>query len=272
MDIARLASKFEARRSYVALAVFAVIVSTLIVLRPYVFEQVMSSAYAENLSASLPSTANLTLAALNGTEYFLNSSQIATSPSTTAPGGYNQGSPPFNTNNYTGVSLRTLANLVGGLNSGEVLMVEGSDGYAINFTYSQVVNGNFSTFDSITGNPASPTQPIVPILAYYNNSQLIPGESNGGSGPLMVAIVGNDSLVTQGKYWVKWVDKVEVFSTTSVPEFPSASIVPLFISLTLTSAVSSVWVARKSTKKTFFTKHVLPSCARATAHCAFIGR
>lgn len=259
MDITSLVSKIEARRCYIALAVFAMIVSTLIVLRPYAFGQAMSFVDAESLSPSLPSTANLTLVALNGTEYFLNSSQIATLPSTTAPGGYNQGSPPFNTHNYTGVSLSTLANLVGGLNGDEVLMVEGSDGYAINFTYSQVVNGNFSTFDSITGNPASPTQPIVPILAYYNDSQLIPAESNGGSGPLMVAIVGNDSLVTQGKYWVKWVDKVEVFGTTSVPEFPSASIVPLFIALTLTAAVSSVWVAHKSPRKRFFTKHVLPS-------------
>jgi hypothetical protein len=144
-----------------------------------------------------------------------------------------------------------LANLVGGLNSGEVLMVEGSDGYSINFTYSQVVNGNFSAFNS-SGNLTSPTKPIVPIVAYYNNSQLIPGESNGGSGPLMVAIVGNDSLVTQGEYWVKWVDNVEVFSTTSIPEFPSVSLVSLFVALTLITVVSSAWFARKSPKKPFF--------------------
>jgi hypothetical protein len=132
-------------------------------------------------------------------------------------------------------------------------MVEGSDGYAKNFTYSQVVNGNFSTYDRTTGNTATPTKPIVPIVAYYNNSQLIPGESNGGSGPLMVAIVGNDSLVTQSKYWIKWVVKLEVFraSATLVPEFPSVSIVSLFMALTLIAIVSSVCIRRKSLKKLF---------------------
>jgi hypothetical protein len=254
MDIASLVCEFQGKRCYTALAVFAVIVSTLIVLQPCVFAQAMSYADINTLSPSLPSNANLTLVALNGTEYFLNSSQIAALPSIAAPGGYIQGSSPFNTDNYTGVPLNTLANLVGGLNSGEVLMVEGSDGYTINFTYSQVVNGSFSTFDSITGNPTSPTKPIVPIIAYYNNSQLIPDESNGGSGPLMVAIVGNDSLVTQGKYWVKWVDKVEVLSATSVPEFPSVSLVSLFTALTLIAVVSNVWIARKITQETVFHK------------------
>jgi hypothetical protein len=257
MDIAKLVPKFEAKRCCTALAVFAVIVSTLIVLQPYVPTQAMSSANIKSVSLSLPSTANLTLVAVNGTKYVLSSSHIATLPSTTAPGGYmpNGASPPFSTNNYTGVSFNTLANLVGGLNSSEVLMVEGSDGYARNFTYSQVVNGNFSAYtDSrTTGNPTLPTKPIVPIIAYYNNSQLIPGESNGGSGPLMVAIVGNDSLVTPGKFWVKWVDKVEILnSAKSVPEFTSVSLVFLFLALTMIVVVSCVWLSRKSPKKLFF--------------------
>jgi hypothetical protein len=253
MDITKLLFKSEAKRCYTALVVLAVIVSTLIVLQPYVSTEAVSSADAKSLSPSLPSTANLTLVALNGTGYVISSSKIASLPSTTAPGGYmsDGASAPFNTNNYTGVSLNTLANLVGGLNSSEVLAVVGSDGYTRNFTYSQVVNGNFSgsTYNKTTGNPASPTKPIVAIIAYYNNSQLIPGESNGGSGPLMVAIVGNDSLITPGKYWVSWVDKVEVLRTTSVPEFPTVTLVSWFIALTLIAAVSSVWLRRKSSKK-----------------------
>jgi hypothetical protein len=232
-----------------------VIVLTLIALQPCASTQAKSSVGATSISQSLPSTANLTLVALNGTEYFLNSSQIAALPSTTAPGGYNAGIAPFSTNNYTGVSLKTLADLVGGLNSSEVLMVEGSDGYTRNFTYSQVVNGNFSTFNSTTGNPASPTKPIVPIVAYYNNSQLIPGKSNGGSGPLMVAIVGNDSLVTQGKYWIKWVVKLEVLRASStVPEFSSVSIVSFFMALTLIAVALSVWLSRKSPRKLLLNK------------------
>jgi hypothetical protein len=161
----------------------------------------------------------------------------------------NGGVPPFATSNFTGVSLNTLANLVGGLNSTEVLMVVATDGYKRNFTYAQVVNGDFSglTNDSATGNPTSPTKPIVAIIAYYNNSQLIPA-GPGGRGPLMVAIVGNDSLVTPGKLWVKWVDEIGILNTAPVPEFPSVALIPIFIALTLIAAVS-VQLGPKSLKK-----------------------
>ena len=256
MDIAKLSSKFHASRYYGCLTVFALIISTLIVLHPCISVQAKSSASDMSPLPSLPSTANLTLVALNGTEIFLNSSKIAALPSTMAPGGYTAGTAPFSTYNYTGVSLKTLADLVGGLNSSEVLMVEGSDGYTKNFTYSQVVNGNFSTFNSTTGNPASPTKPIVPIVAYYNNSLLIPGESNGGSGPLMVAMVGNDNLVTQGKYWIKWVVKLEVLRASStVPEFSPVSIVSLFIALTLIAVASIVWLGRRLPQKLLFNEN-----------------
>jgi len=229
------------------------IASSLIAMQPRVAAtQSTGSPSFASLSATLPSTANITLVALNGTQRFLNSTQIATFPLTMGAGGMmrNGGTPPFSTFNYSGVSLNTLANLVGGLNSSEVLEVVGSDGYARNFTYAMVVNGNFSgnTFSSTTGNAASPTKPIVAIIAYYNNSQLIPANPNG-DGPLMLAIVGNDSLVTPGKYWVSWVDKIEILNTTTVPEFPSVALIPIFIALTLVAAAVSVWLGRKSFKK-----------------------
>ena len=248
MSVMKLGFGSAAKHCCTALTVLGVIVLTLVLMQPYVSTQATSSADAKSLSPNLHSTANLTLVALNGTAYFLNSSQIATLPSVTGPGGWSI------INNYTGVSLETLANLVGGLNSSEVLAVVGSDNYTIHFTYAQVVNGNFSglTYNRTTGNLTTPTKPIVAIIAYYNNSQLIPGKSTGGTGPLMLAIVGNDSLVTPGKYWVWWVDKVMVLRATSVPEFPAVTLVPLFIALTLIAIVSSVRVSRKSPKKQFF--------------------
>jgi hypothetical protein len=260
MDITKLVSKFEAKRCYTAVAIVVMVISTLIALQPYVSTQAMSSADIKRDPPSLPTTANLTLVALNGTTRVLNSSQITALPSITAPGGYfsDGATPPYSTYNYTGVSLNTLANLVGGLTSGEVLSVVGSDGYTRNFTYSQVVNGNFSAYteNKTTGVATVPTKPVVAIVAYYNNSQLIPGNwtKGVGSGPLMVAIVGNNSLVTPGKFWVKWVDKVKILPTT-IPEFPAVSLVSLFIALTLIAVVSSVWLGRKSLKKPFFTKH-----------------
>jgi hypothetical protein len=254
MKIVKLRFGLDAKRCCTALTVIGVIVLTLVARQPYVSTRAASSAYAKSLSPSLPTTANLTLVALNGTGYFLSSSQISSLPSTTGPGG------PSSVNNYTGVSLETLANLVGGLNSSEVLAVVGSDGYTKNFTYGQVVKGDFSgyTYNKTTGNPTSPTKPIVVIIAYYQDSQLIPSKSNGGSGPLMSAIVGNDSLLTPGKFWVWWVDKVMILRATSVPEFPAVTLVPLFTALTLIAAVTSVRLSRKYSKK--------PLSVRSDAH------
>jgi hypothetical protein len=251
MDIVKLGFGFDAKRCCTALTVLGVIVLALVAMQPYVSTQAMNSAGAKSLSPSLPSTANLTLVALNGTGYFLSSSQISSLPSVTGPGGSSS------IDNYTGVSLETLANLVGGLNSSEVLAVVGSDGYTKNFTYDQVVNGDFSgyTYNKTTGNPTSPTKPIVAMIAYYQNSQLIPSKSNGGSGPMMSAIVGNDSLITPGKYWVWWVDKVMVLRATSVPEFSAVTLVPFFTALTLIASVSSVCLGRKYSKKPLSAKH-----------------
>jgi hypothetical protein len=201
---------------------------------------------------SLPSTVNLTIIALNGTRYFFNSSQIASLSSTTGPGGMYTGVSPSSTSTYTGVSLSTLANLVGGVSSGEILQVEGMDGYTRNFTYAQV-NGNFTAYNATSGASVSPTKLFTPIIAYYNDSQLIPGNSSGGDGPLMVAIVGNASLVTPGKYWVKWVDKLTILPTT-IPEYPSMSLLPLLVALTLVAVVSSVYLSRKSKKLLFHEK------------------
>jgi hypothetical protein len=251
MDTVKLGFGFDAKRCRKSLTVLGVIVLALVAMQPYVSTQAMNSAGAKSLSPSLPSTANLTLVALNGTGYFLSSSQISSLPSVTGPGGSSS------IDNYTGVSLETLANLVGGLNSSEVLAVVGSDGYTKNFTYAQVVNGDFSgyTYNKTTGNPTSPTKPIVAMIAYYQNSQLIPNKSNGGSGPLMSAIVGNDSLITPGKYWVWWADKVMVLRATSVPEFPAVTLVPLFTALTLIALVSSIRLGRKYPKKPLSAKH-----------------
>jgi hypothetical protein len=83
----------------------------------------------------------------------------------------------------------------------------------MNFTYSQV-NGDFPTYNK-TGYPAPPTEPIAPIVAYCRNDQNI---SSGG--PLRSAIVGNEGLITDSKYWVQnvvrlqilWIHDVEIAS------------------------------------------------------------
>jgi hypothetical protein len=241
-------SKFDIKLRYTVLVVFVIIVSSLIVPQPRVAatQNKVSPSFG-SLSLSLPSAANLTLVAVNGTQYFLNSTQIAALPSTTGPGGFKPtgGTPPFSTNNFTGVSLNTLANQVGGLSSSEVLAIVSSDGYTKNFTYAQVVNGNFSgsTYNRTTGNPTSPTKPIVATIAYYNNSQLIP-PGPSGRGPLMVAIVGNDSLVTPGKLWSKWVVKLEILPVSPLLAAASSGIAgyKLLFNETMTNPFSTAAV------------------------------
>jgi DMSO/TMAO reductase YedYZ molybdopterin-dependent catalytic subunit len=132
---------------------------------------------------------------------------------------------------YTGVSFNTLCDLVGGLTSASIVNVTASDGYSSIFTFDEVMNGNFTTYDS-SGEEVSHSQPLIPIAAYYFNDANI-SESSGG--PLRLAIVGPEGLVTNSTLWVKWIVRVEVIDE-AVPEFPS----PIVLSLLLfaTSAVA----------------------------------
>jgi DMSO/TMAO reductase YedYZ molybdopterin-dependent catalytic subunit len=74
----------------------------------------------------------------------------------------------------------------------------------------------------------------VPIVAYYFNDENISEDSGG---PLRLAIVGPEGLVTNSTHWVKWVVKIEVIDE-GIPEFPSPIILPLLLFATLAVAFS----------------------------------
>jgi hypothetical protein len=72
-----------------------------------------------------------------------------------------------------------------------------------------MVNGEFATYDPVTGNPVQHNQSLTPILAYFfNDANLTTGSS--GDGPLRLAIVGPEGLATSSSYWVKRVVKLEI--------------------------------------------------------------
>jgi hypothetical protein len=174
--------------------------------------------------AELPSM-SLTVVGTDETLVVLNETDIAELPSYKGYGGFkNQLGNVRGLGNYTGVSLNTLCDLVGGLTSTCTVNVSASDGYWSNFTFDEVVNGNFVTYDS-NGDEVSHSQPLVPIVAYYFNDGNI-SESSGG--PLRLAIVGPEGLVTNSTHWVKWVVRIEVIEVT-IPEFPLPMILPLFL-------------------------------------------
>jgi hypothetical protein len=219
---------------------FAAFLTLAIVLVTFTSLQNLFSVQADTvpLSVSLPSM-NLTLVAANGTELVLNSTDIGSLPSYRAYGGYkNQLGYIRGLGNYTGVPLTTLCDLVGGISNNDILRVSASDDYSINFTYDQVKNGDFITYDPATGDQVSHLQPLIPIIGYYKNDTDL---SSTDGGPLRLAIVGSEGFVTNSTYWVKWVVKLEII-TVGVPEFPSQMIVILSMVMTLFAAA----VYRKS--------------------------
>jgi hypothetical protein len=215
---------------------FAVFLTLAIVLVTFTSLQNIFSVQADTvpLSVSLPSM-NLTLVAANGTELVLNSTDIGSLPSYEASGGYRKVNHPemiVGPNNYTGVTLITLCNLVGGISSNDVLRVNASDGYSMNFTYAQV-NGDFVTYDPATGDEVQHNEPLTTILAYYQDDANLSSDR----GPLRLAIVGSEGFVTDSTYWVYSVVKLEII-TVAVPEFPSQMIVILFMIMTLFAAIT----------------------------------
>jgi hypothetical protein len=175
---------------------------------------------------------SLTLVAANGTQLVLTSSDIGSLPSFTGYGGYEtQGGFIRGLGNYTGIPLVTLCNLVGGIANGDNLKITASDNYTQTFSYDQL-SGNFTTFDAVTGQPVSHNQSLTPILAYYSNGANL----SSSEGPLRLAIVGPEGLVTTSAYWVKFVVKMEILSGPA--EFPwLLLIVPVVLLVVVVVAV-----------------------------------
>jgi hypothetical protein len=183
---------------------------------------------------------NLTIMGTNGT-LILNSTDIENLPSYDGYGGLkNQVGTIKNYGNYTGISLITFCNLVGGIQSNDTVRITAWDLYTMNFTYEQV-NGDFITFDNMTGSDVQHNQSLTPIIAYYFNGQNVPS----ADGPLRLAIVGPEQgLVTNSTYWVKLVAKIEVLSPT-VPEFPPSISMTVLITVTMIATTIVIWALRK---------------------------
>jgi hypothetical protein len=190
--------------------------------------QFLRPTQAESNVATLPPM-SLTVIGADGTQVVLNETDIAELSSYRGYGGFKTSFPAVKgLGNYTGVRLDTLCGLVGGLTNAGNVTIRAAD-YEINLTYAQV-NGEFVTYDT-SGEEVPHSLPLVPIVAYYFNDE------NISDGPLRLAIVGSEGLVTDSVYWVKWVVEIEVFDNT-VSEFPSSTVLLVLIMATLASVVS----------------------------------
>jgi DMSO/TMAO reductase YedYZ molybdopterin-dependent catalytic subunit len=104
-----------------------------------------------------------------------------------------------------GVSIEDLCNLVGGIGPSDLVYVSAVDGYSSVFDYEQVA-GNLPTYDPVTMKEV-PHEKLGLVLIYELDGE--PLSYDDGS-PLRLAVVGSESLLTEGFYWVKWVDQIEV--------------------------------------------------------------
>lgn len=104
-----------------------------------------------------------------------------------------------------GVPLEDLCAIVGGVGLEDVVRVSAPDGYSMVFSYSQL-HGGFTAYDPDTLTEVADVE-LTPILMYAQDD--MPLSEDAGT-PLRVAIVGEEAVLTEGHYWVKWVAEIEV--------------------------------------------------------------
>jgi DMSO/TMAO reductase YedYZ molybdopterin-dependent catalytic subunit len=111
---------------------------------------------------------------------------------------------------YKGVALSELLKAVGGITENNAVRVSAKDGYAMTLSYNQVTNGTgFPVLDSSTGKEVVPSKDLIVFVAYEEDGKPI----DDTVGPLRLGIMTSNTQVTDGHWWVKWTQKIEVIST-----------------------------------------------------------
>ena len=108
---------------------------------------------------------------------------------------------------YKGVTLQDLCGLVGGFTEENSVKVVAEDGYAMTFSYEQVVEGDFDTYDPSNGENVEFDGKLWVVVAYQNEGEPLNVDRDGA---FRLAILGSERVVTDGHWWVKWVDTIEV--------------------------------------------------------------
>jgi DMSO/TMAO reductase YedYZ molybdopterin-dependent catalytic subunit len=108
---------------------------------------------------------------------------------------------------FKGVTLEDLCGLIGGITEENSVSVVAKDGYAMTFSYDQITTGDFATYDPATGDESPFGGKLWVVVAYEEEGAFVPAD---GDGPLRLAILGSQKLVTDGHWWIKWVEKIEI--------------------------------------------------------------
>jgi hypothetical protein len=105
-----------------------------------------------------------------------------------------------------GIDLRDLVTLAGGMDQVQRIRISARDGYQWEFEADQLDGQGFVTLGADLRERASP--PLRLILAYEQDGKPVPYDDGG---PFRIAIVSDDpGMITEGNFWVKWVDLIEI--------------------------------------------------------------
>ena len=111
---------------------------------------------------------------------------------------------------FTGVTMQTLADLVGGLQEGQAVRVIAEDGYAMTHSYDQVMKGDYIVYDPGTGEETTTDDPLRTVLVYEMNGEPLPEREDG---KLRTYLLNSDQQqVTDGHWSVKFVNKIAIKS------------------------------------------------------------
>ena len=186
--------------------ILAITVILIVVIAVIAAWQVPPLLTGNNKNTNIPEF-SLTLKGANGEEKVLDQTEFTELPPTTGKGGFKtSGGVISEVSTFTGVSVLSLCDLVGGMPSDATLTVTASDGYSMVYTYNQVNGNGFTTYDPVTGSQKAASQPLTLVVNYLHNDTAF----SSNHGPLRMGIVGSEGLLTEGNLWVKKVAQIEI--------------------------------------------------------------
>ena len=109
---------------------------------------------------------------------------------------------------FKGVPLAILAAQVGGADSTMGIEIGAEDGYSMTFSYDQVNQGDFTTYDPATGDEVTNAGKLTPILAYEMDGKPLDQKQDGNL--RLVIISEKNNQVVDGHWSVKFINTLTV--------------------------------------------------------------
>jgi DMSO/TMAO reductase YedYZ molybdopterin-dependent catalytic subunit len=124
---------------------------------------------------------------------------------------------------YKGVPLADLAALVGGISKANGVTIVAKDGYGMTFSYRQIMENGFTTYDPATGAEEPASGKLHVIIAYQNDGKPLGVDD----GPLKLAVAEDTpAQVVDGHWAIKWLDEMSVTKASAAWKVQLVGAVP----------------------------------------------